>query len=152
MEYLTERGNVFHQNVHTLIPVTTNAMEMIMKRRNAMKIVVQVWHIPYSFVHSCSLLALLTEKPYWGVWEDWTVCSKKCGGGISYRKRKCIPSKCPYSDPRYNKCDGSGYEEKKCNEHCCPSLLYQVIDIQSFIFCTLNRKTILGCMGGLDCL
>ncbi|XP_065909530.1 SCO-spondin-like isoform X2 [Dysidea avara] len=60
------------------------------------------------------------EKPYWGGWEEWSVCSKKCGGGISYRKRKCLPSKCPYSDPRYNKCDGSDYEEKKCNEECCP--------------------------------
>ena len=65
----------------------------------------------------------LTEKPYWGKWEDWTVCSKKCGGGISYRKRKCIPSKCPYSDPTHNKCDGIDYEEKKCNEKCCPGLL-----------------------------
>ena len=50
------------------------------------------------------------------------MCNKKCGGGISYRKRKCIPSKCPYSDPRYNKCDGNDYEEKKCNEQCCPGM------------------------------
>ena len=64
-----------------------------------------------------------TEKPKWGDWQDWTVCSKKCGGGISYRKRKCIPSKCPYADPTYNKCDGTDYEEKKCNEKCCPGLL-----------------------------
>ena len=64
---------------------------------------------------------LLTEKPYWGEWQDWTVCSKKCGGGISYRKRKCIPSKCPYADVSYNKCDGNDYEEKKCNKQCCPS-------------------------------
>ena len=52
------------------------------------------------------------------------MCSKKCGGGISYRKRKCIPSKCPYSDPKYNKCYGSDYEEKKCNNQCCPGLLH----------------------------
>ena len=52
------------------------------------------------------------------------MCSKKCGGGISYRKRKCIPSKCAYSDPKYNKCYGSDYEEKKCNDQCCPGLLY----------------------------
>ena len=122
VEYPTERGNVFHQNVHILILVTISVMEMIMKRRNVTNFAVQVCNTSYSFVHSCSLLVLLTEKPYWGKWEDWTVCSKKCGGGISYRKRKCIPSKCPYSDPRYNKCDGSGYEEKKCNDQCCPGL------------------------------
>ena len=45
VEYLTERGNAFHQNVHTLIPVTISVMEMIMKRRNAMNNVVQVCYI-----------------------------------------------------------------------------------------------------------
>ena len=49
------------------------------------------------------------------------MCSKKCGGGISYRKRKCTPSKCPH--PYYKTCQGNGYEEKKCNEQCCPGLL-----------------------------
>ena len=45
VEYPTERGSVFHQNVHTLMPVTINAMETIMKRRNAMINVVQVSYI-----------------------------------------------------------------------------------------------------------
>ena len=71
------------------------------------------------------------------------MCSKKCGGGISYRKRKCIPSKCPYSDSRYNKCDGNDYEEKKCNEQCCPGL--SIIPICSQTLSKFNyRKTILG--------
>ena len=41
-EFHTERGNVYHQNVHTLIFHTTNVMEMIMKRRNVMINAVQV--------------------------------------------------------------------------------------------------------------
>ena len=122
VEYLTERGSVFHQNVHTLIPRTTNAMEMIMKKRNVINSAVQVCYTSHSFVHSLVIAYTPTVKPYWGKWEDWTVCSKKCGGGISYRKRKCIPSKCPYSDPTHNICDGNDYEEKKCNEKCCPGL------------------------------
>jgi len=73
--------------------------------------------------YSVKIIICLIVKPYWGGWEDWSVCSKKCGGGVSYRKRKCIPSKCPYSDPRYNRCDGNDYEEKKCNEQCCPGVL-----------------------------
>ena len=149
MEYLTERGNAFHQNVHTLIPVTISVMEVVTKRRNVTNNVVQVCqqfqYAPKHYINS------ITEKPYWGTWEDWTVCSKKCGGGISYRKRKCIPSKCPYSDPRYNKCDGSGYEEKKCNEQCCPGLSTIPICPQT-LYKFNYRKTILGYMGGLDCL
>ena len=120
MEYLTERGSAFRQNVHTLIPVTISVMEMITKRRNVTNNVVQVCQqFQYAPKHHLNSIA---EKPYWGEWEDWTVCSKKCGGGISYRKRKCIPSKCPYSDPTHNKCDGIDYEEKKCNEKCCPGM------------------------------
>ena len=42
VEFLTERGNVFPQNAHMLILVTTNVMEMIMKRRNVINNVVQV--------------------------------------------------------------------------------------------------------------
>ena len=42
VEYLTGRESVSHQNVHMLILHTTNVMELIMKRRNAMKNVAQV--------------------------------------------------------------------------------------------------------------
>ena len=42
VEYLTGRGNASHQNVHTLILHTTNVMELITKRRNAMNNVAQV--------------------------------------------------------------------------------------------------------------
>ena len=125
VEFLTERGNVFPQNVHTLIPNTTNVMEAVMKRRNVINNAVQVcqyWQ--YTTIQKLIKFQLI-EKPYWGEWEEWSVCSKKCGGGISYRKRECIPSKCPYSaDPKYQKCDGSDYEEKKCNDQCCPGLLH----------------------------
>ena len=80
------------------------------------------------------------------------MCSKKCGGGISYRKRKCIPSKCPYADPLYNKCDGTDYQEKKCNEHCCPGMLHYLI-LHMIPYCApLNRKTILGFMGEMGCV
>ena len=43
VEYLTERGNVSHQNVHTLILVITNVMVTIMKRKNATNSAVQVF-------------------------------------------------------------------------------------------------------------
>ena len=80
------------------------------------------------------------------------MCSKKCGGGISYRKRKCIPSKCPYADPSHNKCDGSDYEEKKCNEKCCPGMS-SIYAVGRIIYINhQNRKTILGRLGGMVCV
>ena len=41
-EYLIEGESAFLQNVHTLIPVTTSVMEVVMKRRNVMNNVAQV--------------------------------------------------------------------------------------------------------------
>ena len=55
MEYLTERGSVFLQNVHTLTPNTTSVMELAMKRRNVMISAVQVCNIA-SYLTSYSLL------------------------------------------------------------------------------------------------
>ena len=66
------------------------------------------------------------------------MCSKKCGGGVSYRKRKCIPSKCPYADPAHNKCDGSDYEEKKCNEKCCPGM--SIKHAVQCIICKISKQ------------
>ena len=58
------------------------------------------------------------EKPHWGEWNDWSACSKSCGGGVTYRKRECYQSKCPH--PYYKTCYGNKYEQKRCNKQCCP--------------------------------
>ena len=156
-EFLIERESAFHQSVHTLTLDTTNVMEMTMKRRSAMTNVVQVCILPFLlkyFYYYC-LCIHVTVKPYYGDWEEWSVCSKKCGGGISYRKRKCLPSKCPYSDPRYNKCDGNDYEEKKCNDQCCPGM-YTTFSTQIFLLLLLvyscYSETILRRLGGMVCV
>ena len=123
VEYRTERGSVYHQNVH--IPITRPAKAVHTKKRNVMNSVVQVTTTVINKIHKYYTRNNTTEKPYWGEWQGWTVCSKKCGGGISYRKRKCYESKCPH--PYYKNCNGSSYEEKKCNEHCCQGSLRHVM-------------------------
>ena len=55
---------------------------------------------------------------HWGSWGWWSVCSKTCGGGISFRRRQCFQAECPHSI--YKNCNGNDHEEKKCNYHCCP--------------------------------
>ena len=91
-----------------------------MKKGNVTNNAVQVSHYKW-LANSCLFdMILLLEKPRLSSWTYWSDCSKSCGGGIQYRKRKCIPSSCPYPDPKNNKCYGLEYEERKCNEKCCP--------------------------------
>ena len=56
----------------------------------------------------------------WTDWEDWSTCSKKCGGGQKYRKRKMVGSKkttCCNKDMAI--CDGPSIEWCGCNTQCC---------------------------------
>ena len=52
-------------------------------------------------------------------WSEWTECDKKCGGGVSFRKRTC-------TNPSLNKngadCSlrGSVTQTKRCNMEACP--------------------------------
>ena len=64
------------------------------------------------------ILFLLTDKPQWGAWDEWSACSRSCGTGRSFRKRTCLPAGCP--DPYHQRCDGTSYEGRRCNEKCCP--------------------------------
>ena len=114
VEYLIEGGNVINPDVH--IHIIKPAMEMIMNIKVVMTNVVQV-RIENT-INNVGIFVIFTEKPYWGYWGQWSVCSKTCGGGISFRKRQCYQSKCPH--PIYKKCSGNDYEEMKCNDRCCP--------------------------------
>jgi len=58
----------------------------------------------------------------WETWGDWSACSKKCGGGQKYRKRKMVGSKkatttCCNKDLAI--CDGPSIEWCGCNTQCC---------------------------------
>jgi len=61
------------------------------------------------------LPVILTDKSQWGAWKEWSVYNR-CGTGQSFRKRMCVPAKCP--DPYHRKCEGNS--DKKCNEQCRP--------------------------------
>ena len=57
----------------------------------------------------------------WGQWTQWdtqwTSCSKKCGGGITKRTRKCV-SVCDGKTPVFN-CYGEAEEITPCNTQKC---------------------------------
>ncbi len=54
---------------------------------------------------------------YWVMLQDWTSCSKKCGGGLSYLQRMCVPPK-----NGGKACVGEPLLKNPCNKHPCPSV------------------------------
>ena len=126
-EFLTERESVYHQNVHTLIPHITNAMEMITKRRNAMINAVQVKHQDNNTAYPFIKFIQYPEPDHFGEWSTWSKCSSSCGKGKKFRKRECYKSKCPTD---YRGCKGSNYEYADCDAGCCPSKRSYITIIQ----------------------
>ena len=61
---------------------------------------------------------------YWIMLQDWSQCTKKCGGGKQVRQLQCIPPK-----KGGKPCQGSSIRERPCNTQPCPEpkLLSQVI-------------------------
>jgi len=74
-EFLTERGSVYHQNVHTLILDTTNVMVMITKRRNVTSSVVQVCY-PKQYIQIIKLMCLI-QKNHTGEYGRTGLCVAK---------------------------------------------------------------------------
>ena len=53
---------------------------------------------------------------YWILLNDWTQCTLKCGGGLSYQQWICIPPKKGGKD-----CVGQGIRTRPCNDQPCQS-------------------------------
>jgi len=54
---------------------------------------------------------------YWVILQDWTLCNKKCGGGLQFQQWMCVP---PKNDGL--PCKGPAVKTRKCNEQACPSV------------------------------
>jgi len=54
---------------------------------------------------------------YWILLQDWSSCTKKCGGGLQYMQLMCSP-------PRNGgkPCEGEALRTKKCNDNPCPEV------------------------------
>lgn len=55
---------------------------------------------------------------YWVLLQDWSSCSKKCGGGEQYQQLMCVPPKAGGKP-----CEGKAFRSKPCNQQPCPSIM-----------------------------
>lgn len=52
---------------------------------------------------------------YWIVYQDWTQCSVKCGGGKQFKQLMCVPPK-----GNGKPCEGEPIRTRPCNTQPCP--------------------------------
>ncbi|KAJ8010539.1 hypothetical protein DPEC_G00076130 [Dallia pectoralis] len=68
----------------------------------------------------------------WGVWSNWTDCTKSCGGGVQSRRREC-DSPSPDGDGDY--CEGLGTEVRACSTNHCPVAPCSLVPGTAFSSC-----------------
>lgn len=56
-----------------------------------------------------------TNDGYWVLLQDWTKCTLKCGGGLSYQHLMCVPPRAGGKP-----CVGEAVRTKPCNTMPCP--------------------------------
>jgi hypothetical protein len=59
----------------------------------------------------------IPEDGKWVVLQDWSSCTLKCGGGLSYQHLMCIPPK-----NAGKPCEGPNVRTKPCNTMACPEV------------------------------
>ncbi|XP_076101764.1 protein madd-4-like isoform X1 [Mytilus galloprovincialis] len=62
-------------------------------------------------------LVVTTTAGYWSDWSEWSVCSRSCGGGVTYRLRQCLYRN-EFSSTRKT-CSGKTIKYKTCNNKPC---------------------------------
>ncbi|CAI9733957.1 3 isoform X2 [Octopus vulgaris] len=74
--------------------------------------------IYYCWLFWClvTVLPQIAVADYWSDWSEWSLCSRTCGGGSSYRLRKCIQSFLPQ-----HTCKGDSIQYTTCNNEMCPN-------------------------------
>uniref|UniRef100_T1J287 Peptidase M12B domain-containing protein n=1 Tax=Strigamia maritima TaxID=126957 RepID=T1J287_STRMM len=53
----------------------------------------------------------------WSVWSEWSICTRSCGGGVSFQERECANPRPQYGG-KY--CIGENRRYKMCNIQECP--------------------------------
>ncbi|XP_069714313.1 papilin isoform X1 [Phaenicophaeus curvirostris] len=52
----------------------------------------------------------------WGSWGEWSKCSRSCGGGVSFRQRRCYSQRTEGT----SNCVGPAQSYRSCNIQSCP--------------------------------
>ena len=74
----------------------------------------RVWP-PSTFFTTNFLVVFLLVNCQWHAWDQWTDCTKTCGGGTRTRSRGTVPAQHGGKE-----CEGKSTETEACNTNPCP--------------------------------
>ena len=77
---------------------------------------------PFSYLH-------FLENCQWSDFDEWSECSKSCGGGEKTSKRKIIK----HALYGGRECEGDDIKIEYCNEQPCPGILKYQLELHHFI-------------------
>ncbi|XP_006817461.1 papilin-like, partial [Saccoglossus kowalevskii] len=91
-------------------------MEMRYRRALQLLLVVCVIHIATAEETEVQRVARQAGSDYWGEWGEFGLCSRTCGGGVSFQERKCHSIR---TDGGHS-CVGANRNYRSCNIQDCP--------------------------------
>uniref|UniRef100_A0A672U2T2 Papilin, proteoglycan like sulfated glycoprotein n=1 Tax=Strigops habroptila TaxID=2489341 RepID=A0A672U2T2_STRHB len=68
------------------------------------------------FIFIVFFLFAMSQIDVWGNWGEWGKCSRSCGGGVSFRQRRCYSQRT--EGP--SSCVGPARSYRSCNIQSCP--------------------------------
>ena len=77
---------------------------------------INVWLLEFSLCFACPVCSIFTVNGNWGVWSEYDICTKTCGGGKQTRRRACDN---PSPQNGGEKCSGEAEEQRDCNMQPC---------------------------------
>ena len=101
-----------------------------------------MWHLPL-------LCSSLVVDGQWGLWSQWTPCSKTCGTGVTIRNRYCNN---PAPENGGKPCVGDNQESRPCSlKDQCPAGKWQEIRVSHIISFTAAIRVSRNACHVTDC-
>uniref|UniRef100_A0A8B9VLL9 Papilin n=1 Tax=Anas zonorhyncha TaxID=75864 RepID=A0A8B9VLL9_9AVES len=67
-------------------------------------------------IPKCPNVMMKRQTDVWGSWGEWGKCSRSCGGGVSFRQRRCYSQRTEGA----SSCIGPTRSYRSCNIQSCP--------------------------------
>eukprot|EP00794_Sanderia_malayensis_P020165 gene20165-22140_t len=127
---LLRKSILYSQVIHEILD-RKNVLFEVLNRKSSCRILITGFELS---LHN--ILKSLKQINKWSAWNNWTACSRSCGGGISYQIRSCLNS----TDGVGRSCVGPKRRNRMCNIQDCPEKSKDFRSVQCAAFNSKKYK------------